>query len=332
MNQNILNMQQLRNTELPDFIVKSTLGISITAFLLLIPFIIINLNNSRYLISFCIVLTLLICGINIWLGLRDRYHNKLNIFGVIILAITAGISIQHLGVMSSYWSSLVVLSPYFILPKRQASIANIIFVCAITPIAINVLEPTVALRFLAVLFGISFFAFTSTHEIYKQHYLLREQSVTDVLTGLYNRSLLQSSLENVIHQKDRSSAEMSILMIDIDHFKAINDQFGHDVGDSILKSTGEFLNKYFRGSDMIFRIGGEEFLALMFYTDQASAMKVAEKIRKEFIQLSLISDHIVTLSIGVSNLKSDMDWKQWMKHGDENLYKAKSNGRNQVFA
>ena len=318
--------------EAPDFIIKSTLGVSITVFLLLIPFTLLSFIQERYLLASLMAVLQLFCIANIRISLMGQYYFRLNMLAIFILIITTGVALFQLKTLASYWPSLTVLSFYFILPKKQAWIINIIYICILSPIAWHMLEPAIALRFFAVLLGLSFFAFCSTHEIYKQHYLLKEQSVTDILTGLYNRSLLQSSLENAIHQSDRSNTEMAILMLDIDHFKTINDRFGHDVGDSVLKSTGEFLNDFFRTSDIVFRIGGEEFLTLIYNTDKVGAISVAEKLRHEFEQLPLVNNHNITLSIGVASLQSDMDWKQWMKQGDDNLYKAKSNGRNQVSA
>ncbi|MBL1321217.1 MAG: sensor domain-containing diguanylate cyclase [Methylophaga sp.] len=325
-------MQPPRTTELPDFIIKSTLGVSITVLLLLIPFTFLSFIQGRYLIGGLMAVIQLLCIANIWVSLKNQYSNSLNLFAIFILIITTGIGLYQLEILASYWPSLAVLALYFVLPQKQAWIVNILYVSITIPIAWHVLDPAIAARFVAVLLGISFFAFSATHEIYKQHYLLKEQSVTDILTGLYNRSLLQSSLENAIHQSDRSKTNMAILMLDIDHFKTINDRFGHDVGDAVLKSTGKFLSKFFRAGDVVFRIGGEEFLALIYNTDKTNATSVAEKLRQEFEQLPLINNHDVTISIGVSDLQPNMDWKQWMKQGDENLYKAKANGRNQVFA
>lgn len=325
-------MQQLRNIKLPDFIIKSTLGVSTTVLLLLIPFTILSFIQDRHLIGSLMTLIQLICIVNIWAGLRNKYYNSLNLFAFFILIITTSLGLYQLETLASYWPTLAILALYFILPQKQAWVVNIIYVCILSPIAWYVLEPMIAIRFFAVLLGISFFAFSATHEIHKQHYLLKEQSVTDILTGLYNRSLLQSSLENAIHQSDRSKTQMAILMFDIDHFKTINDQFGHDIGDSVLKSVGVFLSESFRASDVVFRIGGEEFLALIYNTDKTNSANVAEKLRQEFEGLPLVTNHRVTISIGVSNLQPNMDWKEWMKHGDDNLYLAKSNGRNQVVS
>jgi len=328
-----MERQQYNMQERPDFLVKSTQGVVLTAALMLTPFTINNLIQGRYLLGAFTLLILILCSTSAWFCYHGRYHFKINLFAItpaIILAIV--IAVHQLGVAGSYWATLGVISFYFILPPKPASVANFIFIALIFPTAWIALEPAIAVRFFAVLLGISFFTFFSVNEIYKQHYLLKSTAITDSLTGLNNRSLLQSSLENAISQSHRSNTPMAILMLDIDHFKMINDQFGHDVGDMVLRKTGGLLAKSFRSSDSVFRIGGEEFLILIYNTDKANAFIVAEELRQKYEQLSLIDGHSITISIGISSLQADMDWEKWMKHCDENMYSAKNKGRNQVSA
>lgn len=327
-------MQQTGNTpDIPEFLVKSTLGIALVSIFIVTPFTINNFVQGRNTLGLITLMITILCAIDARLCYRGFYHRGINLYGI-APAITIGTAfgLYQLGVSGSYWAYLSVLAFYFILTKNLAWKANIIFMVIILPFAWSILDQSIATRFTAVLFGTSFFAYLSIREIYKQQDLLKQQAVTDNLTGLYNRSLLQSSLENAINQSSRTGNAMTLIMLDLDHFKKINDELGHDVGDSVLKSIGEFLKNHFRASDMVFRIGGEEFLALIFNTDASSGKDVAEKLRREIEQLPLISDRPVTVSVGVSGLKSDMSWEQWMKHCDENLYKAKSRGRNLVAA
>ena len=325
-------MRQLINSpELPDFILKSTLGCAFISIIILTPFTINNFIQERYYLGLLTLVVTALCTINAWLCYRGQYHLGINLYGVapaIMIAIV--FAIHELGVIGSYWAYLGVLALYFILPKKQARIANILFIVIIFPVAWSVLEQPVAARFSAVLLGTSFFALLSMREIFKQHYMLKEQAFTDTLTGLYNRSLLQSSLEHAIHQSVRTNTAMTLIMLDLDHFKKINDDHGHEVGDSVLESVGEFLKKSFRASDMVFRIGGEEFLALIHNAGEQESLDMAEKLRREIELLVLMPNRKVTVSIGVSTLRRDTDWKQWMKCCDDSLYRAKSGGRNQV--
>jgi len=223
-----------------------------------------------------------------------------------------------------------VLSFYFILSERDAYIANFLYNIIILPVAWNTLRPGVALRFSVVLFGISIYASITIREIYRQHFLLKRQAITDSLTGLYNRSIVDYSLKYAIHISKRSGIPMSLIMIDIDYFKKINDTYGHDMGDAVLKSMGSFLKSFFRNSDMVFRVGGEEFLALLYNTDRSSGIILAQKLRKNVEQLVLVPQQKITISIGVCDLQPHYDPQEWMKKCDENLYQTKNGGRNQV--
>jgi diguanylate cyclase (GGDEF)-like protein len=321
------------DTEIPDYLLKSSNGVTILSIIILTPFGINNLIQGRILLGVLTLIITILCFVNSWFCLRGQYHLGVNLLGLIPAIIMATVFVFFkLGVVGSYWAYLCLLSFYFTLPEKLAYAVNLVFLAIILPLAWVVLEPTIALRFGAVLIGISVYAFVSIHEISKQHYLLKKQSVTDALTGLHNRFLLQSSLEFAIQQKRRTDVEMTLLMLDIDHFKKINDQHGHDVGDHVLRNIGEYLKKSFRGSDKVFRIGGEEFLLLIYNSDADNSRFVAEKLRREIAALELIPDHQVTVSIGVSTLSADVDWEDWMKQCDVKLYQAKADGRNKVAA
>lgn len=326
-------MQRQLNPDFSSFITKSAFSVSLTAMLILMPFTVNNFFQDRYLLGVFTFLILALCTINVWLCYQGKYRLGINLFAIVpLVSLTSFYALFQLGIAGSYWAYLALISFYFLLPEKQAWLANTIFIVCVTPIALNTLELPIAIRFLAVFLGISISISLSTREINKQHKLLKDQAVTDSLSGLYNRSLLQSSLENAIHQNDRTGTDITLLMIDIDHFKSINDEFGHDVGDSTLEKFGQILSKYFRAGDMVFRIGGEEFLAILYNTDKPSGLGVADKLRREVEQLSFIDNRTVTISVGVSQLKSAMNWKQWMKESDHKLYQAKTNGRNQVVA
>lgn len=327
-------MKSLINSpDTPDFLLKSTQWVSLVSIFILTPFSFNNFIQGRHLLGSFALLIAVLCNINAWFCYRGHYHLGLNLFGItpaIMLAIP--FIMYELAVAGSFWAYLMVLAFYFILPEKHAWITNIIFMILVLPIALMTLDQPVVIRFYATLLGTSFFAYLSMREITKQHYLLKNLATIDNLTGLYNRSLLQSSLELAIHQSSRTQTAMTLLMIDLDHFKSINDDLGHNTGDSVLISVARYLKKSLRASDMLFRIGGEEFLALLHNTDEIDSKALAEKLRKGVAQLALTPDRTLTTSIGVSTLQPDMDWRAWMKISDDNMYRAKSGGRNQVVA
>jgi diguanylate cyclase (GGDEF)-like protein len=321
----------LVKSDYPDFLIKTAFGCSLIANLIVIPFTINNFVQDRYIMGLATSLVAAACTVNVWYGLRGMYSLFLNTY----LLTTAGtFTITYVmikfGSTGSYWPFLLIPAYYFLLPERRAWIVNLLNVLIIIPIAWSVMEFPLASRFSAVLVGVSLFAFTSMREINILHGKLKEQAVKDVLTGLFNRSLLKSSLQQAIAQSKRSGLPMSLIMFDIDNFKSINDSLGHAMGDKVLISLGDILKKRIRGSDMVFRIGGEEFLVLIHNTNEIQGKNLAEDIRHEVELMNVLPNQRVTISVGISGLKEGMDTNTWMKTCDERLYRAKDEGRNRV--
>ena len=164
--------------------------------------------------------------------------------------------------------------------------------------------------------------------------LLKETTTTDALTGLSNRRFLGDSFETLASGILRRNSHMGVLMADIDFFKQVNDTYGHDTGDKILKCVARIFKENIRRSDVIVRYGGEEFLVLLMDVQSESVVAVAEKIRKAIEGTSFpVPGGVLkkTISIGVSLFPDDTEnfW-QCVKYADVALYKAKEAGRNRV--
>ena len=157
---------------------------------------------------------------------------------------------------------------------------------------------------------------------------------TDSLTGLPNRQAIMNKAEKEFARARQYNCPLSIVMIDIDHFKSINDQHGHAAGDHVLREVSLICQDVLRGSDVIGRIGGEEFVLLLPEAPQASAEQVAERMRARLAD-TRISFHdlnfTITASFGVATLNTDDETLQGMlDRADEAMYHAKHGGRNQV--
>lgn len=169
----------------------------------------------------------------------------------------------------------------------------------------------------------------------KRHlHTLRESALKDALTGLYNRRFLQEHSQQIIAGAKRRQKDIGLLMCDLDYFKQVNDKYGHETGDLLLRETSSLIAKSVRESDYVIRFGGEEFLVLLLDVDNESALKVAEKVRAAVSTARIrTSDGTLskTISIGVSVFPADTDafW-QAIKYADVALYKAKETGRNKV--
>ncbi|HAS6348631.1 TPA: diguanylate cyclase [Vibrio vulnificus] len=161
---------------------------------------------------------------------------------------------------------------------------------------------------------------------------LQEMSLTDNLTGFFNRHGLEQQLPQLVHTSQKSQQPLSVLMLDIDHFKLINDTYGHLEGDNILKRCAEEIQSLLPTEHLAFRYGGEEFLVVLNNYDLLQAQRLAEVIRQaiELKKLTTLSGRGLTLSIGLTELLPRDGIDDLIKRADQALYTAKSQGRNLV--
>lgn len=164
----------------------------------------------------------------------------------------------------------------------------------------------------------------------KEKLVLQQLSSRDSLTGLFNRSKLEEAFDYEQKQSNRYETDLSIIMMDIDDFKSVNDHYGHNIGDMFLKEIAEILKTSFRDVDTVGRWGGEEFLILLPKTSLEDSKKIAEKVRKEIelYQFSKIGNK--TASFGVATHNDNEYLFSLLNRADKALYMAKENGRNRV--
>ena len=164
---------------------------------------------------------------------------------------------------------------------------------------------------------------------------MRTLSIRDPLTGLFNRRYMEEALAQEQHRTKRNDAQMAVIMLDIDHFKRYNDNFGHDGGDAILRALGAFFKKHVRGSDIACRYGGEEFMLILSPSTAEGAQQRAEKIREDARLLSVTQGNrnlgAITLSLGLAIFPEHAsEAAAIVKAADVALYQAKRGGRDRV--
>lgn len=165
--------------------------------------------------------------------------------------------------------------------------------------------------------------------------LLATRAELDGLTGLGNRQQFNRRWEQEIASFQRYGTPLSMILCDIDHFKKVNDSFGHPAGDEVLQGFSKVIAQSVRTSDIACRYGGEEFVVIMPHTAPADALIVAERIRESLASVAFPRhpEHRVTVSIGIaglSGLLAGMTKERWVEHADKALYAAKHSGRNRV--
>lgn len=160
-----------------------------------------------------------------------------------------------------------------------------------------------------------------------------QSAFIDSLTGVKNRSAFDENFSRDIEFNRRKKSDLSLLVLDIDFFKKINDQYGHAVGDMVLKEIAASVEQTIRSSDALYRYGGEEFVVVLNDTNIAGAKLLAKRIRHnvENLRIKSLKDVRITLSVGVSALLEQDTPQGLFERADAALYQAKQNGRNQVF-
>jgi polar amino acid transport system substrate-binding protein len=165
-----------------------------------------------------------------------------------------------------------------------------------------------------------------------QNRMFKRQSITDALTGIYNRLKLDEDLAYAIARSERTKNEFSVILLDIDNFKLVNDRFGHLVGDELLKAFSSLLVSSIRKSDIAGRWGGEEFLIICPDTDLQGCEKLAEQLRKQIAEYEFPEKRVLNASLGVAAHQQGENADTMIARVDKALYRAKKDGRNRVEA
>ncbi len=220
----------------------------------------------------------------------------------------------------SVYISYVVLSCIF---TTAMNVVHSIFFLQISLTSISFLVPSIA----GILFGI-----TLAHNKVLSQQLTRI-AYTDSLTLTYNRLHFDKFLESEISKIKRYGGTFSIIFFDLDHFKQVNDNYGHDIGDKVLRCVTDIVSSANRSADIFARYGGEEFIILTPSTDLAGASNHAERLRKDIADYDFPISNTITCSFGVAEFDPDSDNSETViKRADNALYLAKENGRNRVEA
>jgi len=170
----------------------------------------------------------------------------------------------------------------------------------------------------------------SDRSVFLNYELLEHLAITDKLTGLYNRTKLDEFLQNELNRSQRFGHIFGMVVLDIDHFKSINDNHGHQVGDEILVGIAEMIKTHLRSSDKAIRWGGEEFIIIYLETSHDEVMKLAEELRQKIEEHLFETVGNVTASFGITLYKKGDTTDSIVRRADKALYMAKESGRNCV--
>ena len=321
-------------------VLKSLLGLTLVAGLI---FFTLNIQKQNYPLALA-ELGMAIYSVIIYVAIRRTRHLERWVMAYLLpFCITMMFALTTPRATSTVfaWVLLIPILSHLLLGRRLGLWVSGFFMTAAAIIFYvkyrNVPDMMSALPIANMgIMALTILAFSHIYEITREQSenRLLKLAQTDPLTGLANRARLNEAFDQQLKLSQREGTPVSLIALDIDHFKSVNDRFGHDAGDLALEHVAQIFQSRIRATDLASRMGGEEFVILLHNSSTAQAMKVAQKIRHALEQEPLDYQGqtiAMTLSGGVAELGQDgHDLRSLISHADRCLYKAKASGRNRI--
>ncbi len=314
-----------------DFQLALVVMFGIISNVMILPFAFYRFFNGQTLAG---IIDVLICsGISIGVvhALRHRNTASVALFLTAIYS-TGCIGIAYVaGPPGSLWMFAVMLTNFLLIERNRAAIVSAIGIAAVAASALALPEAAQKAAFVGSAVVVCAFAYIFAWRTDVQRRQLEDLALLDPLTGASNRRAMSTELEIALTASSRNGTSLGLIIFDLDHFKRINDRYGHDAGDNVLVQVANVVRANTRRSDRFFRLGGEEFALLIPDTSPAALRDIAEKVRLAVKRDVHCGDTAVTASLGASILNSGETANDWRARADAAMYRAKHNGRNRTI-
>jgi diguanylate cyclase (GGDEF)-like protein len=314
-----------------------------------------NIQSSSVLLDFLSDVFFALTGLCLTIGILWRCQSKIPvsfICGLAVIYVITDSFVMESSVQIAYLYSVIysLVCIYALLNRTQGSnvgdkgMALVISLNTMLLVAnlasfTGLISHDFSTQFMVTLFifapaylaGLTIFLFSSY--MLDAHKALEIEATTDPLTELYNRRFFLSESKRMLKVAERHKEPLCVMMCDIDYFKQVNDNYGHKVGDNVLKAFAHVLSDYLRGGDILARYGGEEFVAILTQTDKVQALTVVERMREHVEKLSIETDKgpiNLTASFGLCEVQDYHNIEMSINRADNAMYDAKSAGRNVV--
>lgn len=320
-------MSQVNSIESNLYIFAST-----TALIIILSFAFYKSTTGEPIIALIDFTICLLFAFGLWLKSRDRLTIKIKLASILLCSFCVLALIYIKGNISSiYWVYPIVTGIFFLVGSRLSLPINIIFIIMSMSIASLNISTLQLINFSSslILVCISGYIFSVRTEVYQKQ--LTTLADIDPLTKIKNRHSLEEELLSEIALNKNNIHTSSLLILDLDFFKKINDTYGHTVGDNILISFANMLKTTIRETDKVYRYGGEEFIIIANNTRLEKAGKLAEHLRETTERTIRVGNEPVTVSIGITEVRKEDTETSWLDRADQALYKAKKFNRNIVF-
>lgn len=292
----------------------------------------INIYHQNWLIAIC--LALMTTGV-LFALLNARYRSLHWLFPV-STGVLPGLLTIYLLYVPSPTPAYIIIYPivsvvfmYASIQYIRAALVSIFLLIALAPGIYQYLGPIITVRMTMVLLLVIWVLYLFTRTLAKQHTATMKLSATDDLTELPNRRALNESLIHWQQFKQRyPDTKVTMALIDLDHFKRINDQLGHLSGDAVLQEFASYMNQRIRATDLLARYGGEEFALILPNTSAEQANHIIDDLRERVAETPFLGDTSVTFSSGIAEINPNESLDSWISRSDKALYAAKDLGRN----
>lgn len=289
-----------------------------------------NVYTGQALLSAISLVLLAMLLANIWLLSHDRQAflspTPLLGLGVFLILLAVGMGQRY----SIYWLYPLLAGLPVLLRSARSLTVGLISVALALPLLFTQFDVSsaivISLSMVVTWLVSGWLVFAVT----EQSRRLRDMAVTDPLSGAYNRRYLDERARHALDAWQRYRRSSTMLLIDVDYFKRINDRYGHAAGDTAIKRLVEVISARIRAVDTVCRFGGEEFVVLLPETAMESALSVAEELRARVEAATILPQGSMTISVGVCEVSAADNLDRWFKLADAALYRAKSSGRNRV--
>lgn len=319
-----------------DFYLSMITLVGVLASCTLLPYAFYRIATGSVLVGIVDVMMIAVSVFSVQLAWRTGETDKAGLLMASVFCFGAVLVCKELGTDALFWIYPLMVFTFFLVPPIKALLLLLLMVSAIVSLHFAPHSEIFAntfqlLAFIATTLITSVFAYIFAYRTHVQRQELRRLATTDPLTGAATRHSLTDELEHAVQQYKQQAVVSGLMLLDLDHFKRINDDFGHHAGDQILSQLVPLLKQLVRQQDSVFRYGGEEFVLLIREIQLADLHRLAEKIRHAvWHQLALPDGSALTTSIGIATVQHANNWESWLQSADVALYQAKHNGRNQV--
>lgn len=296
---------------------------------LLIPISIVNFAQAHYALGSVAAAGAALVLVNLFAVRRGFERPVHNIFLVICLTAITVLSLVQRGVNGVFWVPPTLMIFSIVFPRHTIRLYIILYALIVIGTAFFTIDGDNSWRLLVSTAVTIALIYILLDVIYALQTKMARLALKDELTGAYNRREMNARLAIAADRKKRYDAASSLMIIDLDHFKSINDTYGHAAGDRVLVELVDLLRSNCRRADEVFRAGGEEFVILLPDTSIDGATTLVDKIMKA-LRGRRLADLSVTASIGIAEIATDETVESWMSRADAALYRAKESGRNRA--